>query len=66
MLSGLTRAAERMDLPGLIVSHGRAIRSLVTAVTGTSVAPLANGAVYRLVVENGVPVDATALASVTE
>ncbi|MGO8992798.1 MAG: histidine phosphatase family protein [Polyangiaceae bacterium] len=62
MLIGVRHAAERMEPPALIVSHGRAIRSLVSLVTGALAAPLANGAVVRIVVENGVPVDATPLA----
>ena len=50
MLLGLRRAAERMEHPALIVSHGRAIRSLVSLVTGKPVAPIANGGAYRFVV----------------
>jgi broad specificity phosphatase PhoE len=62
MLAGLKRAAVEMVLPALIVSHGRAIRSLVTAATGADTDPLPNGAIYRFVLENGVPVEATPLA----
>jgi probable phosphoglycerate mutase len=61
MLAGLKRAAETMALPALVVSHGRAIRSLVTAATGAETDPLPNGAIYRFVLENGVPVEATPL-----
>jgi broad specificity phosphatase PhoE len=65
MLLGLRRAAERPEharAPVLIVSHGRAIRALVTLVTGADVPPIANGGVYRVVVgENGDPVEAALL-----
>jgi probable phosphoglycerate mutase len=58
MLRGLRDAASRMRAPALIVSHGRAIRSLVSAISRAPVEPLANGAAYRIVVERGAPVEA--------
>jgi hypothetical protein len=48
-----------MRAPALIVSHGRAIRSLVSAISRAPVEPLANGAAYRIVVERGAPLEAT-------
>jgi broad specificity phosphatase PhoE len=65
MLAGLRRAGGGMPPPALVVSHGRAIRSLLDRITGLPVGPLANGAVYRVIVEEGVPVDAAPLASAT-
>jgi probable phosphoglycerate mutase len=64
MLRGLRTASEQMGSPALIVSHGRAIRSLVGTVTGAPVEPLGNGAAYRFVVEDGVPIEAAPLARV--
>jgi probable phosphoglycerate mutase len=48
MLTGLWLAAERLEAPALIVSHGRSIRVLVSKVTGKDVAPIPNGGVYRI------------------
>jgi broad specificity phosphatase PhoE len=62
MLVGLRRVAERCEHPGLVVSHGRAIRALVTLVTGKDVRPIVNGGTYRFIVEDGDPVSAVALA----
>jgi broad specificity phosphatase PhoE len=61
MVLGLERAAERMDPPALIVSHGRAIRSLVSRITGAPTPPVLNGSVYRLRVVRGVAVEAILL-----
>jgi probable phosphoglycerate mutase len=63
MLRGLREAASRMQAPALIVSHGRAIRSLVSAISRAPVEPLANGAAYRIVVERGAPIEATPFVS---
>jgi broad specificity phosphatase PhoE len=62
MLIGLRRVTERGTQPALIVSHGRAIRSLAGVITGESTTPLSNGGIYRVVVVNGEPVSATPLA----
>jgi probable phosphoglycerate mutase len=61
MLRGLRAASEQMHAPALLVSHGRAMRSLVTAILGRPVDPIPNGGVYRVVVAAGVPVDAAPL-----
>jgi broad specificity phosphatase PhoE len=58
MLVGLRRVIERCAHPALIVSHGRAIRSLASLVTGKETIPLANGGVYEIVVHDGEPVSA--------
>jgi broad specificity phosphatase PhoE len=58
MLIGLRRVAARGIQPALIVSHGRAIRSLATLVTGETTVPLSNGGIYRVVAEDGDPVSA--------
>jgi broad specificity phosphatase PhoE len=59
MLTGLRLAAERMEGPALIVSHGRSIRVLVSKVTGRNVAPIPNGGVYRFRLHGGELVDAS-------
>lgn len=58
MLIGLRRAAETLETPALVVSHGRAIRTLASLVTGHPVPPIANGGVYRFALVNGAPVEA--------
>ena len=76
MLAGLRHVIARGDAepdarggPWLIVSHGRAIRTLTSLVaepaSGLAVlarTPLKNGAIYRFVVESGVPVSVTPFA----
>lgn len=59
MLVGLRRVIARCAHPGLIVSHGRAIRSLAGLLTGEEPSPIPNGGVYRVLVENGEPVSAS-------
>ncbi len=51
--TGVTRAALRSEegQAVLIVSHGGSIRALIAGVTGRSVPPVSNGAVYRLAVD---------------
>jgi broad specificity phosphatase PhoE len=61
MLAGLRRAAERMDAPALIVSHGRSIRVLVSKVTGRDVGPIPNGGIYRIRMQHGTLVEAGSL-----
>jgi probable phosphoglycerate mutase len=53
MLLGARSAAEELAAPALLVSHGRAIRELVLAVTGSPVAPIPNAGIYRFVVARG-------------
>jgi probable phosphoglycerate mutase len=51
MLAGVHAVASgEGDGPVLIVSHGSAIRALVAAVTGVLCPPMANGALFRIVV----------------
>lgn len=38
----------REDAPALVVTHGGALRAVVTAVTGTTPPPVANGALWRV------------------
>jgi len=65
MMSALSDIAERLDAHGdgdfqreghaaLVVSHGGALRLFAHAVTGHMPAPLANGALLRVVYESGV------------
>lgn len=42
------------DAPGLIVSHGGALRVLIAAVTGQDLPPVPNAAVYRLHIDDDV------------
>jgi broad specificity phosphatase PhoE len=63
MRLGLQRLITRGEAPVLIVSHGRAIRSLVTLISGHETAPLRNGGVVRVEVENGEPVRASPFAA---
>jgi probable phosphoglycerate mutase len=53
MKDATLRAATTLPSPTLIVSHGRAIRELLTVALGKSVPAIANGGVYRFVVEDG-------------
>jgi probable phosphoglycerate mutase len=53
MYDATLRAAKALPSPTLIVSHGRAIRELLTVAVGKSVPAIANGGVYRFVVEDG-------------
>jgi broad specificity phosphatase PhoE len=49
--AAIERAAERIandGAPVLVVTHGGALRSLVHAVTGAPVGPIANGAIWRI------------------
>ncbi len=79
MLAGLRHVLARQEAdpdsrpgPWLIVSHGRAIRTLTSLVAestnGAGSAgllartPLKNGAIYRFVVESGVPISVTVFA----
>jgi broad specificity phosphatase PhoE len=61
MLTGLRRVSEAGVHPALIVSHGRAIRTLAGVIASEPTTPLVNGGVYRVVVEKGEPVSATSL-----
>ena len=49
----VTEALENAG-PGLVVTHGGALRVLITAVTGQELPPVPNAAVYRVDVEHGV------------
>jgi broad specificity phosphatase PhoE len=51
MLEGVDAIARSPYGPALIVSHGSAIRALVAAITGVLCPPIANGAVFRIVVD---------------
>ncbi len=61
MLVGLRAAAATTATPALIVSHGRAIRTLAELASREPTAPLANAGAYRVEVENGEPVRAALL-----
>jgi broad specificity phosphatase PhoE len=61
MLAGVRRVSASVEDPILVVSHGRAIRTLAGAVSSEPTTPLANGGVYRFVVEGGEPVSAILL-----
>ena len=61
MLAGLRHVSAPGGAPVLVVSHGRAIRTLAGAITGAGSTPLANAGVYRIVVEAGEPVSAIRL-----
>jgi broad specificity phosphatase PhoE len=58
MLVGLRRVSDEGVHPALIVSHGRAIRTLAGVIANEPTTPLANGGVYRVEVKNGEPVSA--------
>jgi broad specificity phosphatase PhoE len=53
MTAGVRRVAAALGdgAAGLVVSHGGAMRALVTAITGEVPPPLDNGALFRLAVE---------------
>jgi probable phosphoglycerate mutase len=53
MLQAAYEASEFLALPALVVSHGRALRALVAAVTGQVCDPIPNAGVVRLVLEAG-------------
>ena len=53
MLRGVHAAVLAWDVPALIVSHGRAIRELTSEIIGQPVGPIANGAVMKLVLNDG-------------
>jgi probable phosphoglycerate mutase len=53
MMDATLRAATVLPSPALVVSHGRAIRELLAIAVGWSVPAIANGGVYRFVVEDG-------------
>jgi broad specificity phosphatase PhoE len=61
MLVGLHRLIARREDRLLVVSHGRAIRSIVTAIAGVEMTPLRNGGVVEVVVLNGAPASARVL-----
>jgi probable phosphoglycerate mutase len=61
MRAGVLRAARSLPSPSLLVSHGRAIRTLVASVTGETPKPLGNGGVYRLVLDEDHLVEAVLL-----
>jgi probable phosphoglycerate mutase len=63
MLLGLRGLIARGEAPVLVVSHGRAIRSLVTLIAGREPAPLRNGEVVRIDVENGEVVSVSPVAA---
>jgi broad specificity phosphatase PhoE len=63
MRGGLQRLIARSEDRLLVVSHGRAIRSLVTAVTGAEMSPLGNGGVVEVVIANGAPATARVLVA---
>jgi probable phosphoglycerate mutase len=49
MLQGAQRAAALLATPLLIVSHGRAIRELTQAISGTPLYPIPNVGLVRLI-----------------
>jgi probable phosphoglycerate mutase len=54
VVAAVCRVAEHVatpEAPALVVSHGAALRALVTATTGETPPPVKNGAVWRLVWE---------------
>jgi broad specificity phosphatase PhoE len=55
MGSGVRRAAALLPdgRAGLLVSHGGAMRALVTSITGEVPPPLDNGAMFRLILDGG-------------
>ena len=64
MQRALARAARELataDAPALVVSHGQALRAVLTALGPGPVAPIANGAVYAIVVAGDAVVEATPL-----
>jgi probable phosphoglycerate mutase len=53
ILGAAERAAGALDAPALVVSHGRALRELVSAIRGEAVAAIANVGAYRVVLDDG-------------
>jgi broad specificity phosphatase PhoE len=61
MKDATLHAAKVLPSLALVVSHGRAMRELMTVAVGATIPPIPNGGVYRFVIVEGVFVSAEAV-----